>query len=191
MSIAISGVYTYHDYLKANNEIFEIVDGERKNMTPAPSYEHQDIQSTIVRILINYIFDNKLGKLLFAPIDVILDNKNVVQPDILFLSNEKRNLIQKRGIFGAPDLVIEIISPSSRYRDIFEKKELYEKFGVKEYWLVDYYMKNIEILVLDENNKYKLYSEGSLQERENEQEKVILKSNVLSELELDLEEIFN
>ena len=191
MSIAISGVYTYQDYSKLGNEIFEIIDGERKNMTPAPSYEHQDIQSTIVRILINYIFDNKLGKLLFAPIDVILDNKNVVQPDILFLSNEKRNLIQKRGIFGAPDLVIEIISPSSRYRDIFEKKELYEKFGVKEYWLVDYYMKNIEILVLDENNKYKLYSEGSLQERENEQEKVILKSNVLSELELDLEEIFN
>ena len=87
MSIAISGVYTYQDYSKLGNEIFEIIDGERKNMTPAPSYEHQDIQSTIVRILINYIFDNKLGKLLFAPIDVILDNKNVVQPDILFLSN--------------------------------------------------------------------------------------------------------
>jgi Uma2 family endonuclease len=189
--LAEKELYTYDNYLKAGDEVFEIIEGEKKEMTPAPNFEHQDVQAAIVRKLITYIFDNKMGKLLFAPTDVILDNENVVQPDILFLSNEKKELIEKRGIFGSPDLVIEIISPSSKYRDTFVKKDLYEKFGVKEYWLVDYYMKNIEILCLDENNKYQLYSEGSLEERENTELKVVIKSKVLNELEIDLEEIFN
>ncbi len=85
----------------------------------------------------NFISEKQLGRLLCAPVNVYLDDYNVPQPDVLFISSERQTIINADGIFGAPDLVVEIISPTSAARDRVEKLKLYERFGVKEYWLIE------------------------------------------------------
>jgi Uma2 family endonuclease len=86
-----------------------------------------------------------MGKIFYAPCDVYLDNENVLQPDILFIAKERLNIIGEKNIQGAPDLVIEILSESSAYRDMVKKKKLYAQFGVKEYWIIDPEEKTVEI----------------------------------------------
>ena len=179
--------YTYEDYLKTNDdEKLEVLEGNLE-MVPAPSTDHQDVQSYLGRLILNYVIERKMGKIYLSPTDIILDLNNIVQPDILFISNEKKHLIQKKGIFGSPDLIIEIISPSSKYRDTYTKKALYEKFRIQEYWLVDPYMKGIEILRLNSEQIYELYSSGYL---EDEEQKALVRSSVLNTLEIDLKDIF-
>src|SRR5947209_5788179 len=137
--------WSYQDYLELNDEKrYEVISGELI-MVPAPSYEHQSIQSKLGNCFNNFVNSNKLGEILFAPFDVILAEKIVVQPDILFISNENKKLIQERGLFGPPDLAVEIISPSSLKRDIKDKRQIYEKFAVKEYWVVFPKEKIIEV----------------------------------------------
>ncbi len=95
-------------------------------------------------------------------------------------------LIKRRGLFGSPDLVVEIISYSSRYRDTEEKKDLYEQFGVKEYWIVDPKSDYIEILTLNENGKYELFSEGYPEDNKN-----FVESKLLEGLRINLADIFD
>ena len=78
----------------------------------------------------------------------------------------KTGILSKKGIYGSPALVIEILSPSSQYRDMYEKKDLYEKLNIKEYWQVNHYMNSIEILVLNDHSVYELFSEGILEDGE-------------------------
>ena len=132
--------YTYQDYLELPDDgnRYEIIEGELV-MPPAPYTIHQDICRNIATELTIYTRKMKLGKIYFAPTDVVLSDINVVQPDILFISNENLQIITEKNIKGVPDLIVEIISPSTEYYDLFVKKETYEKSGVKEYWLVDRY----------------------------------------------------
>jgi Uma2 family endonuclease len=177
--------YTYWDYLKFDDEKrYEVIYGELI-MVPAPNTEHQHFSRNLEFILWNYVRKNKLGQVYDAPIDVVLNNETVVQPDIIFISNQNKEIIKEKGIFGSPDLTIEIISPSSKYRDSYEKKDLYESFKIKEYWLVDPKNKNIEVFSLNENGKYELFCEGFVSEENN-----TIKSNVLKGIEVKLEEIF-
>lgn len=106
-------------------------------MPPAPSYEHQNVSKIIFRQLDAFIESNNLGEVQYAPLDVYLGEENVFQPDILFISKERTHIIRQGKIKGAPDLVIEILSPGSDKYDRQEKKEVYERFGVREYWLID------------------------------------------------------
>lgn len=106
-------------------------------MTPAPLYRHQRISNDINVKLSNFVNQNQLGEVLDAPLDVYLDDKNIFQPDIMFLSNENRGIIREDGLHGAPDFVIEILSPSNAKFDLKKKKDVYERSGVKEYWIVD------------------------------------------------------
>jgi Uma2 family endonuclease len=106
-------------------------------MSPAPLYVHFSIEKAIFRQLDLFVEKHKLGEVVFAPVDVYLDNENVYQPDIFFISNERKGIIKKDGIHGAPDLVIEILSPSNKRDDTVKKKEVYQKAGVKEYWYLD------------------------------------------------------
>jgi Uma2 family endonuclease len=177
------------DYLnEAEGPLYEIICGE-KIMTPAPLFEHQNISKKLFRILDRFVEDNNLGTILYAPFDVFLDAENVVQPDILFISNE--NLDKIKGQFwGAPDLVIEIISSSSKYLDTVKKKDLYQRFAVKEYWLVDPKYRNIEIFTLDENNNYYLHAEEFIDEL-NPAEKKVITSKLFDKLEITLNNIFN
>ncbi len=149
--------YTYEDYLKLPDDRnrYEIINGELV-MTPAPKIAHVEAISNLMRELTSFVKENKLGKVYTASCDVLLGEENVVQPDILFIAKANKKVITEDNVKGAPDLIIEVLSPTTAYYDLIEKKELYEKFGVKEYWIVDPKKQWVEIYVL-EDKKYKLH----------------------------------
>ena len=135
------GRYTYKDYKNwPDDERWEIIDGVAYNMSPASKVKHQKISINFVEKLI--LQKNRLNgcDLFSAPTDVVLDEYNVVQPDIFIVCD--KNKITEDNIKGAPDLVVEIVSPSTAYKDTKIKKDLYERFGVKEYIIVfpDFFM---------------------------------------------------
>ncbi|MBI3220932.1 MAG: Uma2 family endonuclease [Bacteroidetes bacterium] len=107
-------------------------------LSPAPTIYHQDVILTLGSELHRYVKTKKLGKVCISPIDVYLDNrKNAFQPDLLFVASENENIIREDGIYGTPDLIIEILSPGTKTFDLTKKKKVYEKTGVKEYWVID------------------------------------------------------
>ena len=150
-------VWTYQNYLGLDDEIhFEIIGGKAL-MSPSPGLFHQRWVFRLARIMERHAAARKLGEVLVAPIDVVLDQENVVQPDVVFVSAANAGLLDARGIMGAPDLVVEIISPTSLRRDRYDKRELYARFGVKEYWLADVANRSIEVLALQQG-AYQLLS---------------------------------
>jgi len=106
-------------------------------MSPAPIFIHQVVLGEIYFEIAFHLKKKKIGKVIMAPLDVHFSKQNILQPDILFIRNENLNKIQDRGLFGAPDLVVEILSPSSSNLDWEEKKIIYERYGVQEYFLVE------------------------------------------------------
>lgn len=148
--------YTYEDYVNmSDDKRYELIEGELL-MTPSPIPKHQRILRKLEFILEKFVSENNLGEIFFAPCDVYLDDENVIQPDIMFISKERLNIIGEKNIQGAPCLTIEIISESSAYMDMVQKKLLYAKFGVKEYWIVIPEEESIEIYLL-KDNIYELY----------------------------------
>jgi Uma2 family endonuclease len=116
----------------------ELIDG-RIYMTPPPNLEHQDIAMTISGEIYIAIKKKKLiGKIYASPVGVFLDEvENAIQPDIVFVSGKNKALLKKDAIHGSPDFTLEILSPSNKNHDLKTKKNLYERFGIKEYWIVD------------------------------------------------------
>ena len=106
-------------------------------MSPAPSDAHQETLIEISTTLHQFVKKNGLGKMRTAPYDVYLSRRNAYQPDIVFVANENLHKIQPNGLHGAPDLVIEILSPATWRFDKEDKKDEYERSGVKEYWMVE------------------------------------------------------
>jgi Uma2 family endonuclease len=107
-------------------------------MSPAPTPYHQRTLANIFRQIDAYVLKENIGELFISPIDVYLDEvSNVVQPDILFLEHNGRTEVSRNGIHGTPTLIVEILSPGNSNHDIVIKKLLYERFGVKEYWIVE------------------------------------------------------
>jgi len=142
--------YTYEDYMKTpDDERYELIEGELL-MTPSPNTFHQHICGKLFLYIAQYVLENNMGKVFFAPYDVVLGKENVFEPDIIFVSNENLDIITEANIKGAPDLIIEVLSPSTAYRDLVKKKRIYAKFGVKEYWIVDPEEKTVELYVLKE-----------------------------------------
>ena len=125
--------YTYTDYLTwPDEERWEIINGEAYNMTPAPSVRHQTVVGNLYLRL-----RTKTGSPCYvgiAPTDIVFDEYNVVQPDVFVVCD--KNKVGEKAITGAPDLVIEVVSPATEVKDKREKKNLYERFGVAEYLLV-------------------------------------------------------
>lgn len=121
-------------------------------VSPPPTPYHQDVTMCILRNLDAYVFENKLGKVYPGPVGVYLGT-DVVIPDINFISNDNKLVIDNKGIKGAPDLLIEVFSPSTGRRDRTIKKNLYERMGVREYWMVHPITKDAEGYLL-ENGKY-------------------------------------
>lgn len=155
----------------------ELVNGEVYQM-PAPSFLHQEVLFRIAIKLRNYTEDSLFGIVIIAPIDVVFDESTVLQPDVVYISDPSK---VKDKIHGAPELVVEIVSPSTFKRDITDKMKIYEKYGVKEYWLVFPLEKTIMVYALMEKG-YELFSYAT--------EKGKVKSMVLEGFELDVEEIF-
>jgi Uma2 family endonuclease len=125
---------------------YQLIEGELI-MTPSPNTYHQAISRNLELVIFDHVEKNELGFAFDAPIDVYLDDNNAYQPDIIFISKENKSIIKEKGILGAPDLVIEILSPSTAYYDIKTKKIVYEKTGVKEYIIIDPINKTIETFI--------------------------------------------
>jgi Uma2 family endonuclease len=152
--------YTYEDYLKTpEDERYELIEGELL-MTPSPVTKHQRISRELEFEILKFVRENDLGEVFYAPYDVYLDDENVVQPDILFISKERLNIIGEKNIQGAPDLVIEILLENTAYRDFVQKKKLYARFGVKEYWIVIPGEELVEVYILKDKTYilYKTYN---------------------------------
>ena len=143
--------YTYEDYCQLpDDKRFELIDGEFYEMAPSPSSMHQRILLTLARWMADWVDQQGIGEIFIAPYDVILSDNDTLQPDILFVAEGRRNIITGRACEGAPDLVVEILSPSTTQRDLTLKRERYAKFGVREYWIVNPVARAIEVLVLRE-----------------------------------------
>lgn len=105
-------------------------------MSPAPSFEHQRVITYLSRLIDEYATTNKIGVAVVSPVDVYLDDKNILQPDIVFLSNSSLKYVKSGKIKGIPDLIVEVLSPGNEKHDLEKKKAIYESFGVKEYFIV-------------------------------------------------------
>lgn len=130
----IGNGFTYRDYVRwPDDERWEIIGGEAYSMTPAPTIRHQKISLYLSTQFGNF-FKGKGCEPFSAPTDVVFDEQNIVQPDLLVVCDKEK--ITEKNIQGAPDLVVEILSPSTASKDKREKKALYERFGVREYLIV-------------------------------------------------------
>ena len=167
--------------------LYELLDGELvKKKAPTP--RHQLILAELYSQLRDFNKQQvQSGHILFAPVDVFLDDNTGPQPDLVYLRFDQQHLITNDGIMGAPTLVVEVISPSSVWHDRITKKRLYEAFGVQEYWIIDPVGSLIEIFALETDavnrNRYELLSGASPDEGE-------LTSGVLPGLTLDLAKLF-
>ena len=154
--------FTYEDYKHTpEDKRYELLDGELI-MVLAPRTAHQRTSRDILIPINTFVAENDLGEVFIAPCDVVLSDTDVVQPDLLFVSKERSHIINEDNICGAPDLVIEVLSPSTAQRDRTLKRTLYALHGVPEYWQADTDAKIAMVLTLD-NGEYKvagIYGEG-------------------------------
>lgn len=172
---------TYQDYAKTpEGEIWELIDGE-KFMPPSPSEAHQGVNVELAWLLHGFVKSRSLGRVYFAPFDVVLSDLDVVQPDLLFISKERSHIITAANVRGAPDLVVEIRSPSTANRDWTVKRDLYAKYGVKEYWVVDPDERRIWVMLLGDDSLDEAASYGMGD---------VLTSPTLEGLSIDLDDIF-
>lgn len=117
-------------------------------MSPAPINAHQVILGKIFVKLSIFTEDKQCGECRIAPYDVHFSKRNILQPDIIFIANENLNKVESKGLVGVPDLVVEILSPGTAHVDMGEKRNVYEQYGVKEYFIVDPATKTVTPLIL-------------------------------------------
>ncbi len=156
---------------------YQLVEGELI-MSPAPAPDHQVVSGNIY-LLLRMAVRGK-GVVLYSPLDVYLDLENAYQPDIVVILKGSKARINRKGVYGPPDVVVEILSPSTAYYDLTQKKDIYERSGVREYWIVDPLRRTFEVYLNTEEG-FKLISKTK--------GKGVVRSEVLS-LELELEEVF-
>jgi Uma2 family endonuclease len=147
---------TYEDLLEMPDDRnrYEIIDGQLQ-VTPAPTPDHQTVVLNLGSELNRHAKAHKLGRVYIAPCDVFFSDFNVVEPDIFFVSSARDSIIESRLIRGAPNLVVEVLSPSTSRRDRLAKRQLYAEFGVDDYWLIDPIARTVEIHAL-QNSAYEL-----------------------------------
>jgi len=151
LTIKNKNTYTVEDYMKLpEGAPYELLNG-KLTFTPSPKDPHLDAVGNLFAALLFFVKTNKLGIVRVAPLDVHLDKGNIVQHDILFLSNERMDR-RKDFIYGAPDLMVEILSKGTKKKDQKTKLALYEKHGVLEYWLVDTDKRTVEVQVAEKES---------------------------------------
>ena len=139
---------TYQDYANTpDDERYELIDGVLI-VVPAPNIAHQESHASLGSQMWSFVRQHGLGRVFLAPTDVVLSDTDVVQPDVLFISKERQHIITEANIQGAPDLVVEILSPSTSRHDWREKRDLYAEHGVNEYWVVDTANKVVYVMLL-------------------------------------------
>jgi Uma2 family endonuclease len=129
---------------------YEVVDGDLF-VSPPPLEPHQRAGATLFGHVWSYVYPRRMGRVYFAPFGVVLDEENGVQPDLVYISNERMGIVVERGVEGVPDLVVEILSRSTQARDRGVKMRRYAKSGVPHYWIVDPRARTLEAYGLGEN----------------------------------------
>jgi Uma2 family endonuclease len=154
----------------------ELINGELITLD-SPSSDHQTILKNVFFAVESFLRKNKLGKLYFAPVDVILEPHKVLIPDLVFVTTERLEIV-KRKIEGAPDWVVEVLSDSTRKRDLHTKRDTYLKHGVRTYWAID--PESEEIRIWEDGNPAVILERGAT-----------LTVSSLPGFELSADEIFN
>lgn len=174
-------VYTYADYaLLPEGAPYQLIGG-KLIMTPAPTTYHQIISMRLELKLANYVVEKSSGMVLYAPVDVYLEETETYQPDIIFIGKDRLHIIEPVKVKGAPDLVVEILSPTTAYYDLKEKFKAYARHGVKEYWIVDPKDKSIEVYE---------GKEGKFKQTQRIEEEGKVRSIVLEGFEVEIKDIF-
>jgi Uma2 family endonuclease len=175
---------TYDDFLlfPDDGKRHELIDGEHY-VTPSPNLKHQAIVGSLLAQIWTYLRANPIGRVYAAPLDVVFSHFDVVEPDLLYVSEARREVLTTQNVQGAPDLVVEVGSPSTRRRDEKLKHQLYERFDVTEYWVVDPDIDVVRVYRLV-GGTYERARELSLDHGE------VLTTPLLPGLELSLAEIF-
>jgi len=150
------GFWTYAQYaaLPDDGQLYEVMDGVLY-MTPAPGWSHQEVVGEIFSYLRSHVRGAGLGGVFMAPVDVELASNTVFQPDVVVLLKASRDKLRGKHIVGAPDLVVEVVSPGSATYDRHNKNVAYAQAGVPEYWIIDPSARTVEVLTL-EDRKYKV-----------------------------------
>ena len=172
--------YTIDDYMQLEEGApFQLINNELI-MSPSPNPFHQSIVARLSQIMLNFLEDKEMGGYIAGSVDVVFDDGNVFQPDFLYITEERLEIVRSR-IEGAPDIAIEILSPSNAYYDLIQKKEIYEKYGVKEYIIFDPIAKNASLYIL-KDGVYHLHQKA--------QQNELLHSIVLAGFDFDLNYLF-
>lgn len=176
------GQWTYADYaaIPGEQHCYEVVKGVLY-MSPSPNVEHQRIAKLIVAALSRWVEQTGLGEVFQSPLDVELSEGNIVQPDVFILLKEHADQVVETRIIGAPDLVVEIASPSTVRHDLGKKLEAYACAGVPEYWVVTPGSKTVEVLILEDG----VYSSLGLF-----QGRAVLPSRIVPDMRVRVEQFF-
>ena len=152
MPVVESALLTGADYRRLTPEYplgprYQLIEGELWQMS-APNRFHQDISRNLCRIIDVFLLSYPIGVVYTAPFDVYLDEHNVLQPDLLFVSRERASVLVPAGVTGAPDLVVEILSPSTAALNRRRKRQIYARTGVAELWLIEPELRQVEVYEL-------------------------------------------
>lgn len=172
-------LFTYEDYLKLDDtQDYEVIGGELI-LVPKPMPYHQEVVGRLITELNIFLRQNHLGKV-YSDVDVVLGNQ-VVSPDLIFISKDRLSIITDMNIQGSPDLVVEVLSPSTQKYDRKQKSQLYHAYGIKEYWIVDPTLHLVEVFIagMNEWNRAGVYDEGD-----------VLVSPLLTGLQIELKNVF-
>jgi len=142
--------FTAEDYrqLPPDNWRYQLIEGELVNMAPAPNLVHQTIVSNLIEIIAAYLSSHPIGRMYVAPTDVYLTDTNVFQPDVLFVGSARKSILKEDGLHGAPDFLVEILSPHTARYDINAKREVYARCGTEELWFVYPIANRIDVYLL-------------------------------------------
>jgi len=176
---------TYEDFLyfPEDGKRHELIDGEHY-VAAAPNLKHQTAVANLVSRLVVFVHPKKLGRIWPSPVDVLLSEHDVVEPDVVFLSNERMDLAADGAkIVGAPDLLVEVLSPRTCRTDAVTKRHLYEKYGVREYWMVDPELETVEVYRL-RDGRFRRDAELSAERGD------VLKSPLFPGLKIAVAEVF-
>jgi len=174
---------TYEDLLLLPEDGLrhEIIDGEHY-VNASPVTKHQRVSIRLIVEISFYLREHPVGELFHAPLDIVFSRYDVVEPDLLYISNERREIITAKNIQGSPDLLVEILSGSNRKYDEVTKRALYERTGVGEYWIVDPDHDKVRVFRRNTAGRYEIAANLSRNET--------LTSPLFPTLEIALDEIF-
>ncbi len=181
MRSALKVSYKEYQTLPEGYPQYQLIDGDLYKMSPSPTTRHQKIVMRLTSFLYPYIAQQHSGLLLAAPMDVILDDENVFQPDLLFVSKAREGIVKEKGIFGAPDLCVEVLSPSNFDKKMDVKRIMYVRSGVVELWLFYPDKNTVDVFRLQEESAKPV---RTLNDRET------LATALLPGLQIDLAHVF-